>query len=99
LSYLNALPDSWTQLYQPRAIIQQAFWIFAIIPFVMAHYRFWRETISSGKVPIVMLTLFIVSTLTIILSPNKAGEMLRVTNLTNAAIFFQLTLSHFLIGG
>jgi hypothetical protein len=99
ISYLNALPDSWTQLYQRHAIFQQAFWIFAIIPFVMAHYRFWHETISSGKTPIVMLTLFIVSTLTILLSPNKAGEMLRVTNLTNAAIFFQLTLSHFLIGG
>ena len=59
LSYLDALPDAWTTIYDSSTIPRQGFFVFAFYPLVAAARRLWKHVLSSRHAAKYFLALLV----------------------------------------
>lgn len=61
LSYLDALPDAWTTIYDSSTILRQGFFVFAFYPLVAAARELWKHVLSSRHAAKYFLALLVAS--------------------------------------
>lgn len=96
LSYLHVLPDAWTLFYVPEAIPQQASFVVALYPLVLASRSFFATSIASGRTRmcgLIILLCYIVH-LILVLGLDSVLINWRIAGFTNniALVFCSIVL-------
>lgn len=105
LSYMDVLPDAWTQMYERAVIPRQAFYVVLLYPLVIAASSMWLYASRSRNTLRFFIIIFItvagIAPLVAVLL-NHSGLVSTYASITtggfgNAHLMFYMALTYFLL--